>query len=177
MSEWISRVCAKQKTFYVPPLSHSKSSQKSNKAINRTNSYKNVLVVVVLCIIYPNTPLTMSIFFSVLAGKKIQNVHFGILRHRHILLFTRRERIPHLMDLLSKRFASHIFAVTNLDIIWKELTNFFLSHHLAGSTVLIGEETYGQIFAILTQVNIQCMTKFELISVKCKLLNPRKVHI
>ena len=98
-----------KKTFYVPPLSHSKSSQKSNKAINRTNSYKNVLVVVVLCIIYPNTPLTMSIFFSVLAGKKIQNVHFGILRHRHILLFTRRERIPHLMDLLSKRFASHIY--------------------------------------------------------------------
>ena len=112
MSEWISRVCAKQKTFYVPPLSHSKSSQKSNKAINRTNSYKNVLVVVVLCIIYPNTPLTMSIFFSVLAGKKIQNVHFGILRHRHILLFTRRERIPHLMDLLSKRFASHIYWMT-----------------------------------------------------------------
>ena len=109
MSEWISRVCAKQKTFYVPPLSHSKSSQKSNKAINRTNSYKNVLVVVVLCIIYPNTPLTMSIFFSVLAGKKIQNVHFGILRHRHILLFTRRERIPHLMDLLSKRFAIGFF--------------------------------------------------------------------
>ena len=112
MSEWISRVCAKQKTFYVPPLSHSKSSQKSNKAINRTNSYKNVLVVVVLCIIYPNTPLTMSIFFSVLAGKKIQNVHFGILPHRHILLFTRRERIPHLMDLLSKRFASHIYWTT-----------------------------------------------------------------
>ena len=112
MSEWISRVCAKQKTFYVPPLSHSKSSQKSNKAINRTNSYKNVLVVVVLRIIYPNTPLTMSIFFSVLAGKKIQNVHFGILRHRHILLFTRRERIPHLMDLLSKRFASDIYWTT-----------------------------------------------------------------
>ena len=112
MSEWISRVCAKQKTFYVPPLSHSKSSQKSNKAINRTNSYKNVLVVVVLCIIYPNTPLTMSIFFVGFGGKKIQNVHFGILPHRHILLFTRRERIPHLMDLLSKRFASHIYWTT-----------------------------------------------------------------
>ena len=112
MSEWISRVCAKQKTFYVPPLSHSKSSQKSNKAINRTNSYKTYSS---LCIIYP-TPL------STLAGRKKNSK----CAWNPAILFT-RERI-HLMDLLSKRFASHSIGMTCRHRFghWKRIDKFFL---------------------------------------------------
>ena len=129
MSEWISRVCAKQKTFYVPPLSHSKSSQKSNKAINRTNSYKNVLVVVVLCIIYPNTPLTMSIFFLGFGGKK--KFKMCILEsYDTAIYYCLQEEKGFLIwwifcqkDLLVTYIGR---PVTDLDIIWKRIDYFFL---------------------------------------------------